>query len=117
MRKGFIKLSRKITDWEWYKNPNTMRVFVHLLIIANWIDGEYQGIKIKRGSVATKYEELEKELNLTKQEVRTAIKHLKSSGDITVKRYKYFFVVNIKNYSRYQFNKDREIARLNKKYN
>ena len=30
----YIKLSRKILDWEWYGNINTCRVFIHMLLKA-----------------------------------------------------------------------------------
>ena len=31
---GWIKLHRKITEWEWYSDANTFRVFMHLLLTA-----------------------------------------------------------------------------------
>ena len=32
---GYIKLHRSIMDWRWYDDPNTFRMFVHLLLKAN----------------------------------------------------------------------------------
>ena len=32
---GWISLYRKFTEWEWYTDANTMRVFLHLLLKAN----------------------------------------------------------------------------------
>ncbi len=31
---GFIKIHRSLIDWEWYTEPNTFRVFIHLLMLA-----------------------------------------------------------------------------------
>ena len=35
LESGFIKLHRKILKWEWYDEPNTMRLFIHLLLTAS----------------------------------------------------------------------------------
>lgn len=98
----FIKLDRNITKWRWYKNANTMRVFIHLLIEANISPYEFENITIKRGELATSYDKIANTLNLTNQQVRTAIQHLKSTGEITVKRYPKFQVISIVGYNYYQ---------------
>lgn len=98
----FIKLDRNITKWRWYKNANTMRVFIHLLIEANINENPFENIIIKRGELPTSYEKIANTLNMTIQEVRTAIQHLKSTGEITVKRYSKFQVISIVGYSYYQ---------------
>ena len=36
MEEGYIKLCRKLAAWEWYTDANTVRVFIHCLIMANW---------------------------------------------------------------------------------
>lgn len=42
-KKGnFVYIHRKIMDWEWYKDPNTFRVFLHLILRANWKPHEIQ---------------------------------------------------------------------------
>jgi hypothetical protein len=46
---GGIIISRKITDWGWYSNANTMRLFFHLLLTANWKPSEFEGREIQRG--------------------------------------------------------------------
>ena len=51
---GFIKIDRGILDWEWYSDINTTRLFIHLILKANWKDGRFQGQEIKRGSFVTK---------------------------------------------------------------
>ena len=99
---GYIKLDRGILDWGWYKDPNTMRVFIHLLLTANYCDGEFMGVEIHRGQVATSYESITDDLGLTIQNVRTAIKHLKSTGEVTSKAYSKFQVISITNYNKYQ---------------
>lgn len=98
----FIKLDRNIQDWRWYKNANTFRVFVHFLLNANIEQRDFEDAVIKRGELATSYGNIAKTLNLTVQQVRTAVNHLKSTGEITITRYSKFIVISVLNYSAYQ---------------
>lgn len=98
----FIKLDRNIQNWRWYQNPNTFRVFIHCLLNANISSNPFEGIIINRGEFPTSYEKIGNTLNLSIQQVRTAINHLKSTGEITTKIYKKFQVITIVNYAYYQ---------------
>jgi hypothetical protein len=33
---GYIKLYRSLLKWEWYDDSNVFRVFMHLLLTANY---------------------------------------------------------------------------------
>lgn len=101
---GWIKLSRKILDWRWYHNTNTLRVFLHLLLKANITDHDFETITIHRGELATSQGSLAKDLDLTIDQVRTALEHLKETEEITITRHSKFLVISIKNYSLYQDN-------------
>ena len=98
----YIKLFRSIENWRWYKNPNTFRVFVHLLINANIEDCPFEKIVIHRGQLATSYGSIAAKLGLSVRNVRTAIEHLKSTGEVTVKKYPKFQVISILCYNEYQ---------------
>jgi len=99
---GWIKINRNILEWGWYTDKNTFKLFLHMLLKANWKDGEFLGVKIKRGSFATSLTTLVAQTGLTESEVRTAIKHLEQTGEVTGKRHPKFTVFTVKNYSRYQ---------------
>lgn len=99
---GFISLHRKMLNWGWYDDTNTKVVFIHLLLIANFTDKEWHGITISRGSVATSIRNLATDLKLSEQKIRTALEHLKSTGEITSKGYSKFTIISIKNYDLYQ---------------
>ncbi len=99
---GHIKIDRRILDWEWYSDVNTFRLFVHLIIKANWKDGRFQGIEIPRGSLATSYQTLANETGLSVKNVRTALNHLQSTGEVAVNRQPKFSVITVKNYCEYQ---------------
>ena len=99
---GHIKIDRKILEWEWYSDINTCRLFIHLLLKANWKDGRFQGTEVPRGSLVTSYSNLAKQTGLSVQNVRTAIKHLILTGEITSKQQAKFTVITVKNYDKYQ---------------
>ena len=80
---GYIWLHRQIQSWEWYKNPNTAFLFIHLLLSANFTDTRFMGKKIRRGQIVTSLHSLANETGLTVQEVKTALKHLISTNEIT----------------------------------
>lgn len=98
----WIKLNRNITKWGWYTDANTMRVFIHFLLKANVEDKVFLGIPIRRGELATSYPKLASELHMTNREVRTAISHLKLTGEVTVNTYSKFSHIIIENYEKYQ---------------
>ena len=99
---GYIKIDRKIVDWEWYKDINTYRLFTHMLFKANWKDARFMGKVIKRGSFVSSYAKLAEETMLTIREVRTAVEHLKATGELTVKSYNKYSVFTVTNYCRHQ---------------
>ena len=99
----FIQLSRKILTWEWYQNLNVLRVFLHCLLKANHQDNKWQGKVIRRGSLATSYDNIGECLKLSKQQVRTAIKNLKSTGEIVTNVTPKYLLVSIVKYDDYQY--------------
>lgn len=98
----YIKLHRSMTEWEWYGNINTKVLFIHMLLKANWKEGKFQGKVIPRGSFVSSISKLAEETQLTNDEVRTAIKHLISTNEITKQSFSKYTVFTIKNYIEYQ---------------
>ena len=99
---GYIRLYRNIMDWGWYLEPNTARLFIHCILKANYTEKEWQGIKIPAGSFVTSYDKLAQELKLTKDQIRTAIKHLKLTQEITYKGTNKYSIITVNNYKFYQ---------------
>lgn len=99
---GLIKLNRSILEWGWYNDPNTMRLFLHLMLKANYTDGEFKTHIIKRGQLVTGRKRLSEELNMSEQEVRTALNHLKSTGEITVNPTSKYSIITLNSYDKYQ---------------
>ena len=112
MNNGFILLHRKFLKWEWYSNTNDRLVFIHCLLSANWEDGWFEGVKIPRGSFATSYKNLAKEIGISVQSLRTSLEHLKSTSNITHETNRQFSIITINNYNKYQIDNTQTNKRL-----
>ena len=102
MKNGYIFLHRKLINWEWYKDGNTMRVFVHCLLSVTRQDYKSKGITIKKGTFYTSRDSLAKALGLSEQNVRTALKNLTSTNDISIETTNKNTIIKVCNWDRYQ---------------
>ena len=98
---GWIQLHRSLLDWEWYDDANTMRLFLHCCLRANFEDAKWRGIDIKRGDFITSVKTLSKELKLSESKIRLGIKKLKSTNEITTKTTNQDTTITICNYDTY----------------
>ena len=99
---GWLKLFRCFTEWEWYSDTNTVRLFLHLLLRVNYRERRWKGIIIPRGSMVTSLAALAAETTLSVQNVRTCLAHLKSTGEIRVETTPCYTLITVNNYARYQ---------------
>lgn len=98
---GWVKIHRKILTWGWYSDTPTRSVFFHLLLKASFKDSEYMGVKITRGQVVTGRKALAKDLGLSERQVRTALTHLKSTNEVTIKTHSKFSVITVTKFDEY----------------
>lgn len=102
---GWIKIHRSILDWEWYSDTSVTRLFLHFLFKASFNDKLWQGRMIKRGQLVCSLQSLAVELNLSKQQVRTAISKLESTGEIEKSITHQYTVITVCKYDSYQSEK------------
>lgn len=79
MANGFIKLHRKLLSWRWIQSPNTVVVWLTLLLMAEWDDGQ----NIRAGQVLISQQEISEITGLSRQQIRTAIAHLIATNEVT----------------------------------
>lgn len=99
---GWIKLHRKILDWEWYDNPVTKSVFIDLILQANHQDNSWHGQVIKKGSLVTSLKSIAQRNGLSNQQVRTALKNLEKTGEINKQSTNKNTLIIVLNYNAYQ---------------
>lgn len=102
MEDGYIKIFRSIQKWEWYDDANTMRVFIHLLINANWKASRYHGYDVPAGGLVIGRKKLADDLGMSERAVRTALEHLKMTNELTIKTTNKFSIITIVKWEIYQ---------------
>lgn len=102
MHRGYIKLYRKLLDWEWYTDTNTKVLFLHILIKANHTEKKWRGETIKIGSFITSLGNLANETGLTAQQVRTCLTKLEKTKEINKQGNNKNTVITVCNYESYK---------------
>jgi hypothetical protein len=110
---GWIKLHRKLKQWEWYQQSEMVHLFIHLLLGTNHQDNKWQGVDVKKGQIITGRKQLSMETGLSEQKIRTCLIKLKSTSDITIQSTNRFSLITICNWGTYQC----DIAEINQPVN
>jgi len=101
--KGWIKMFRKVQEWEFYKDTNVKCVWLHLLI-----NTAYEPTKLNEdfiiypGYVVTSVRKLAAETGLSIQNVRSALKKLETAHQITQTATHKGTVIRLENWAIYQ---------------
>jgi DNA-binding Lrp family transcriptional regulator len=106
MKNGWIALHRKIYNSEDFKNQMEVAVFLYLVAMASYqptkVIYRKKIIFLKRGDVSIAYRDLAKKFNISNQNIKTIIKNLKASGNLTQTLTKNLSVYSIVKYNKYQ---------------
>lgn len=105
---NWIKLYRKICDWQWYQDAKMVHLFVHLMLKASIMKGSDLS---DSWQLCTSLRILSKETGLSLQNIRTCIGKLQRTGEITFRTLPTHLqsIITICNSSSYQTSK-RQIA-------
>ena len=98
---GFLRLYRRLLDWEWFDNSQMVHLWIYFLLKANYQDGKWHGIEVPRGSFLTSLDNICKDTGLTVQNVRTCINKLKSTSEITIKVTNKYSIITVCKYDLY----------------
>lgn len=102
MNDGFIKIHKKIENWQWYKDSNTKSLFIDLLLDANWQDSKNGFLTIKRGQCLTSLKRINERTGLTYQQIRTSLSKLEKSEEINKQTTNRYSIITINKYNDYQ---------------
>ena len=111
MENGHIRLHRSLLTWDWYDDANTCRLFIHLLLKANWKAHNWRGQIIERGQLITSLETLSKETGLTVKQIRLALNKLEKTGEIEKKGTNKFTLVTLVNYEKFQTDEEKRASK------
>lgn len=99
---GMITLARQILKWRWWDDNTVVKLWITLLLVANWQDGDCMDMTIKRGQTFRSIRTLALESGLTEKQVRGALDKLKKTGEISTKRASKGIIITLEKYSDYQ---------------
>lgn len=101
MVEHWIKLHRKMLEWEWFNDSTTLKLFINMLFKANYKPYKRMGKTYPAGSFICLRESLEG-CGLTPKQVRHSLEKLKGTGEITTKTLGHATLFTITNWSKYQ---------------
>jgi len=101
---GYIKLHRRIVNWEWFDDDKAFKLFVYILVKANWEDTpwEQKNMIIRRGELVTSLSKLSKELGYSVGEIRHRLNNMQISKQIALKSTNKYTIITVCNYDDYQ---------------
>lgn len=99
---GWIKLYRKLTEWEWYSCPATKDVFIDLLLHARREPGKWQGQDVPVGGCVTSIQKIADRCGLSIRQTRTALENLQKTGEIDKQSTNRNTTLIVLNFERYQ---------------
>lgn len=99
---GWVKLHRKLLEWEWYEDAHMVHLLVHLLLTATHEDRKYKGLTIKRGQVVTSKKKLSEALNMSETSVMRRLRRLEVDRFVDLKVDQHGTTITICNYDSYQ---------------
>lgn len=102
MKGGYIKSYRSLLDWEWFKDRNTLQLWIYILHRVNYEPSLFQGMTIERGQMLETYQSMAEHTGLSVQNVRTALSHLELTGELTRKSTRHGMLITVHKYDVYQ---------------
>lgn len=99
---GYIKLYRKLTQWGWYQDNIVKSLFLHCLLMASFKDFNWMGQDMKAGQFITSRKRLAEDLGFSEMQIRTALKKLESTKEITIKTTNKYTIITVINWGSYQ---------------
>lgn len=109
LENGFVKLPRSIVTRKWFGDKNTLQLYVTLLLKATFRESEFEGVRLKPGQLITSISKLMEATGLTERQTKTALKHMKESGDIAVQSTTKFSIITLNYYSDEQSDVRRDV--------
>ena len=89
-------------NWQWWSSINHRVLFIELLMRANHKKTMWRKEKIEAGQLLTGRIQLSEWTGLSQQKIRTALKDLEDSHEITIKKTNKYSIITITNWLTYQ---------------
>lgn len=98
----WVKCYRSTLDWGWFTDVPTAHLWEYIRLKAYWDANYFKGELIEKGSFPTTVQAMSVETGLTNEQVRLALKKLKTTGEITVRTTNKYTVISVVKWAEYQ---------------
>lgn len=88
--------------WDWFQSPETFLFFMYCLLRADYEVVNWQGIEIKRGQFVSSLLNMSHDTRLTVRKIRTALKGLEMTQDLTYETTNRYTLVTLCKYDELQ---------------
>lgn len=99
---GWIKIHRKIAEWQWATSPNHFSCFMQLLLRANHKTTKWRMETINPGQLLTGRNQLSQWTGLSERQVRKCLDDLEKTQEIVRKRATKYSIITISKWETYQ---------------
>ena len=100
---GFVRDYRSTVDWEWFTDVNTAHLWEYIRLRVNYEPSRFRGMEIQRGEMIESIDTMAKKTGLSYKQVRTALNHLKKTGEIECQRARYGMLIKVIKYDIFQY--------------
>jgi hypothetical protein len=99
---GWVKIHRRILEWQWATSPSHMALFLQILLRANYRLTVWRREVVLPGQLLTGRKQLAAWSGLTESQVRTVLKDLIFSQEISQVSTKKYSIITIAKWEEYQ---------------
>lgn len=99
---SYIKLDRKLLKWEWIEDPNVVALWIFVLLNANYKAVTWRNATYEPGSFPTSLQKLAVGTGMSVQQIRTALKKLQSTSEITCETTNQGMKIIVQKWAEYQ---------------
>lgn len=99
---GYFKIFYSMRDWQWKGSPNTVALWIDILLNTNYADGYSYGVPVKRGQCITGIKKLSQSTGLSMSATRLALNRLKATNEIAIKTTNKYSIITVINWEKYQ---------------
>lgn len=99
---AFVKIDKDLPNWQWFNKDHMLQFWIYLLCKATYKECCVGGVELKKGQVIIGRKKIAEKLEISEQNVKTYIRRLKNSGEITTKSTNKYTIVTIVKWEDYQ---------------
>lgn len=101
MYKSGIILNKSFLSFEWISSPETVSLYIYLLLEASSDGDVVFGHNLQRGQLMILRSTLMRDLGISSQRLSTVMRRLKDCGCITIDKVRKYYLITLNKYDDY----------------